>query len=331
MKINSLKFNNSTIHKMYHGDELVNKIGDAFTYMEASGDTPTPPTPVPYDEQYLTIESLEDNNSISWYTSYTGIAKTISVSIDNGITWTEYLSSRGGTTIATLNTGDKVLVKGTNAQYASNSSNYNRFLSNSSFIAYGNIMSLISGDSFVNADTLTGTYTFAALFREATGLTSAENLILPATTLANGCYNGMFSGCRSLTTAPKLPATTLADSCYRDMFNVCTSLTSAPELPATSLANSCYNSMFNGCTSLTVAPELPATTLILTCYRYMFWGCSRLNNIKCLATNISASNCTYNWVNGVAASGTFIKADGMNNWTRNYNGIPPGWTVQNDR
>ena len=49
------------------------------------------------------------------------------------------------------------------------------------------------------------------------------------------CYNGLFSGCTSLTTAPSLPATTLSESCYQNMFNGCTSLTSAPELPATTL------------------------------------------------------------------------------------------------
>ena len=34
----------------------------------------------------------------------------------------------------------------------------------------------------------------------------------------------MFSGCTSLTTAPELPATTLADYCYYGMFQRCTNL-----------------------------------------------------------------------------------------------------------
>lgn len=66
-------------------------------------------------------------------------------------------------------------------------------------------------------------------------------------TMAQYCYMGMFLGCTSLTTPPKLPATTLASSCYMGMFNGCTSLTSVPELPATALANYCYDSMFRGC------------------------------------------------------------------------------------
>ena len=34
----------------------------------------------------------------------------------------------------------------------------------------------------------------------------------------------MFSGCRSLTTAPELPATTLATRCYYNMFQGCANL-----------------------------------------------------------------------------------------------------------
>ena len=62
----------------------------------------------------------------------------------------------------------------------------------------------------------------------------------------------MFSNCTSLTTAPSLPATTLANYCYNSMFYDCKSLTTAPALPATTLASNCYNSMFYDCKSLQV-------------------------------------------------------------------------------
>ena len=57
-------------------------------------------------------------------------------------------------------------------------------------------------------------------------------------------------GCTSLTQAPELPATTLTEFCYCGMFNGCTSLEIAPFLPATVLVDNCYSSMFYGCTSL---------------------------------------------------------------------------------
>ena len=169
-------------------------------------------------------------------------------------------------------------------------------------------------------------YCYSYMFSECTSLTTAPEL--PATTLANFCYQGMFYGCSSLTTAPTLPATTLANECYGSMFYLCTSLTTAPELPATTLANYCYNFMFYGCRSLTTAPTLPATTLTGGCYQSMFNRCSSLNSIKCLATNISARNCTANWVKGVRSSGTFFKDANMTGWTTGVNGIPSGWTVE---
>ena len=141
----------------------------------------------------------------------------------------------------------------------------------------------------------------------------------------------MFQGCTSLTTAPELPATNLsgASSCYSYMFYGCTSLTTAPSiLPATSLVNYCYSNMFRNCTSLTTAPELPAATLAQACYREMFYGCSNLKYIKCLATNISAANCTRDWTRNVASTGTFVKNPSMTSWTTNTWGIPANWTVQ---
>ena len=165
------------------------------------------------------------------------------------------------------------------------------------------------------------------MFYNCTSLTTAPEL--PATTLTYQCYNSMFQGCKSLTQAPVLPANSLVRDCYKYMFAGCTSLTTAPELPATTLAQDCYNSMFDSCTSLTTAPELPATILDSGCYSYMFYGCTKLKYIKCLATDISATNCTKNWVDGVAATGTFVKSLNMSGWTTGISGIPEGWTVLN--
>ena len=101
-------------------------------------------------------------------------------------------------------------------------------------------------------------------------------------------------------------------------------------LPATTLTNDCYHHLFYGCTNLTTAPELPATTLVQGCYGEMFGGCSKLNYITCLATDISASNCTNNWVSSVASTGTFVKNPRMNGWPTGNSGIPTGWTVENN-
>ena len=164
------------------------------------------------------------------------------------------------------------------------------------------------------------------MFFRCTSLTTAPEL--PATTLAESCYNNMFDGCSYLTTAPELPATTLDSNCYSGMFKGCTSLTTAPELPATTLANYCYSDMFNGCTSLTTAPELPATTLANYCYLGMFSGCKKLNTITLgYAGNFADAplNAFANWVNDVASTGTFYYNG--SDTTRGVSAIPTGWTV----
>ena len=143
------------------------------------------------------------------------------------------------------------------------------------------------------------------------------------------CFAYLFQGCTGLTSAPDLNATTLADNCYYKMFYGCTGLTSAPDLNATKLADDCYYQMFYGCTSLTSAPDLNATTLADYCYYQMFSGCTKLSYVKCLATDISATSCLGQWLKGVAASGTFVKASGMTGWSSGESGIPAGWTIKN--
>lgn len=144
----------------------------------------------------------------------------------------------------------------------------------------------------------------------------------------------MFEHCSALTTVPSnlLPATTLAQSCYYGMFNGCTALTTAPStLPATTLAQSCYGEMFDGCTALTTAPVLPATTLITDCYKLIFYGCSSLNYIKALFLTAPSTNYTQNWVKNVASSGTFVYATGAQYDPESYrgtSGVPQNWTVQ---
>lgn len=89
-------------------------------------------------------------------------------------------------------------------------------------------MSLIYGEYFDGETSLTygnHDFRFQQMFYNCTTLTSAENLVMPATTLTSTCYNLMFSGCTALTKSPVLPATTLTNGCYNGMFNGCTSLT----------------------------------------------------------------------------------------------------------
>ena len=307
--------------------------------------------PHDYSKDYLTFKALTAG-TILWKSIGTGMAKTIEYSINNGA-WTSITATSAGEPI-TVAVNDMVRLRGTNSTYAKDKSNYSGFEGGTAtYDIEGNIMSLLYGDNFVGNNTLTGTYNFCSMFKLSNSV-SAENMILPATTLVQNCYQGMFNdctglttapelpairlanycysamfyGCTSLTIAPELPATTLASGCYSSMFKGCTSLTTAPVLPATTLANSCYGYMFDGCTSLTTAPVLPATTLVTYCYYYMFKDCTRLNYIKAMFTTTPSKTYTENWVSGVASTGTFVKNSAATWTTTGVNGIPTGWTVE---
>jgi len=283
-----------------------------------------PEPPHDYSQDYFTMV-VTSGGDIKW--SGSTADNTLSYSKDNGDNWSSVTSADTISVAA----DDKVLWKGTPTPLSDAFKGIGKFSgdTNARYSVEGNAMSLLFGDDFKGQTNLNGkNYAFDDLFGTNTNVTSAENLSLPATTLTKYCYYRMFQNCTALTTAPELPATTLAMDCYDSMFFGCTSLTTAPSvLPATTLSIYCYNYMFGSCASLTTAPELLATTLADKCYQRMFQRCTNLNSIKCLAADISASDCTYNWVNGVASSGTFTKAASMSSWTTGGSGIPNGWTV----
>jgi len=296
----------------------------------------------------LTLEAMEDGVIITFRNRS---SNAVSYKINGNSSGT--INSNNNATIQLLHTGDVIQFYGSASSYSSS-----KISCNGDCYIYGNIMSLINGDNFENLKVLESSGAFSSLFSDnehiknknsanlvlpattiteccyqnmffgCTGLTKAP--ALPATILANNCYEYMFQNCSSLTTAPDLPATTLADDCYDSMFSYCTQLTNIPTiLPATTLTTACYHGMFEGCENITSAPILPAPTLVEGCYCTMFAYCKNLTNITCLATNISAEYSTVDWLSYTSSTGTFTKAAGMNNWPTSTSGIPEGWTVQN--
>lgn len=170
----------------------------------------------------------------------TDLFRSISYSLDNGKTWNtvQNIDYDIVNVDVAVNVGDKILWKGDGISLCMDPGDpemgidlYGSFFSSTNqFNVEGNIMSLLYGDNFSNKTTLNVGFEFAALFYDGWGngrkakLVSAENLILPATALSTSCYDSMFYGCTTLTTAPELPATTLTNNCYNSMFNGCTNL-----------------------------------------------------------------------------------------------------------
>jgi hypothetical protein len=231
--------------------------------------------------KYLTIEALEDGLQVKLSGS------TVSYSINSGTTWVELASN---TYTPAINKGSWIMFKG---QFVSSSNSGNGvFTITKNCNLLGNCNSLIFGDAASSNNNLNGyDYVFAKLFSGCTRIQEVSTIFLPSTTLGTGCYEYMFSGCKSLKKAPELPATTLPSIPYQYMFYSCTSLTRAPELPATGLSFGSYCGMFRGCTSLTTAPALPATTLANNCYWNMFYGCISLTTAPELPATTLASEC----------------------------------------
>ena len=131
-----------------------------------------------------------------------------------------------------------------------------------SFKLYGNIMSIIYNDNFTGQTTFPNgsTRNFDKLFEDCTGLTDASNLILPATTLTNYCYDFMFNGCSNLVSAPELPATTLINYCYNGMFNGCRKLNYIKCLATNISASSCTNNWVSGVQTVSGTFITPSST-----------------------------------------------------------------------
>ena len=267
------------------------------------GEEPSvPPVEHDYSADYLTFRVLTPG-TICWK-SFGNLAKTIEYSIDNGA-WTSITSTSEGATISVAH-GNLVRFRGNNTTYATDKNTYSGFEGGTAtYDIEGNVMSLLYGDNFAERTTFPdgSSYNFCSLFKKAPVI-SAENLVLPATTLKDYCYRALFSWCSTLTKAPELPATTLATGCYWYMFEQC---------------------------AITEAPILNATTLVKECYGHMFEGCGLLNKITCLATNgFNATNCRADWVKNVAGDGAFVKAANATSWTTGTSGIPSGWIVCED-
>lgn len=304
-----------------------------------------------YSLEYFTIESLADSNTISIYNKNCNTLPTFYYSTDNGATWNSITAEKGKTkSVATINTGDKILFKCTQDALSTDWDTYNGFKAGKSYKVYGNAMSLLYGDTFASNSEFSNNskYNFAALFRDNTTLTDAENLILPALIAKEGCYNGTFRGCTNLAHGPQLPTVTPENSCFASMFEGCVNLEEAPEINIDldqqdeKKIGGALNRMFCMSRTTTVTAKMTKSPVIRSsripngksmnnnandALNEMFKGNGSLVEVTCLATSLGNRPPTMNWLLNVSPTGTFYKAAGMNDWPTGVNGIPSGWTV----
>ena len=151
---------------------------------------------IDYSKKYFTIQSLEDNNTIT-FTKYNQNSNKITA--DKPIQYSKDLTTWNNISFVTdnssqivLNSGEKLYLKGTNSAYGELISGFYMSAANiqssGNIDVMGNIMSLIYGDNFENNSTISSNRTFTNLFRNNNKLTNAKDLVLPTMSLTTGCY-----------------------------------------------------------------------------------------------------------------------------------------------
>lgn len=201
-------------------------------------------------------------------------------------------------------------------------------------------LALMSGTDSNFDKVETGVYQF--MFSWCNKLVSAPTL--PSLKTRDYCYQSMFNSCSSLVTAPTIASLNANDKpkqySYNNMFKSCYSL--KENIPASlpymwdkdddNDSKYCYGAMFSGCKALESAPTLPSLHIPTGGYSGMFTSCNKVDYIKAMfvtpITNSSNNKYTTNWVNGVAASGTFVKNSAATWNVTGVHGVPNGWTVQ---
>lgn len=179
------------------------------------------------------------------------------------------------------------------------------FSENSSLISAENVY--LSYDNTISGKTFTcrNNYGLATMFLQCDNLEIAPKTL--PTEVFTSCFSYMFSGCIKLTTVPLnyLPATTLAESCYEGMFERCSILAQAPELPATTLAQSCYSEMFFSCRNLNRIKMMATDISASRCLN--FWVSGVSSNGTFVKNSAATWNVTGN--NGVPSGWTVETAD----------------------
>ena len=237
----------NSINNIYYNDHAIKKVYGCEGRLVWSGDTPSP-TPHDYSQDYLTFTAKE---KVYFGYHFVDVTTPLWFSINSGATWYK-LDNDNIYHTPILNPGDKIMWRGTLSPDQGVGQDYGigRFIpynednvsGKGRFTAEGNVMSLMYYDDYEGKTSLSGqSYALYRLFSGNTELENAENLVLPATTLSTLCYAGMFTGCKSLTSAPTLPAPVLEVGCYQNMFHNCINLNRVKCLATDISAYGCTN------------------------------------------------------------------------------------------
>lgn len=203
----------------------------------------------------------------------------------DGTTWTDYTI---GDTLQFTTTGNYVQfrAKTTNSLFSAGGSDCYQFVADEgTFVAMGNIMSLL--DSSMQTNTVPN-YAFYNLFMNFNGITM--HVRCPATDLGTWCYAGLFRASphqgnkRAFT---EFPATYAAERCYQTMYMDDAYLKYIPTYSATSGGNNCFMRTFQNCSSIDMdSYKINLTSLPYRCMYEMFTNGGTIRNFELLATEL---------------------------------------------
>lgn len=302
-------------------------------------------------QNYLTVEAISGSTKVTFNKAS---GNSVQYSLD-GYDWKNYTSA-----VTLASKGDKIYFRGKGTTYQQTGDSGLFAVDKASYV-YGDLMFLMCNDKYKAKKEIEADFAFQRafykaswlrlseepgkklilsattmrkgcyfeMFRECTGITKLDNLVLGDAPLTERCFDSMFLNCSGITSIPEgfLPWTQLAFACYRKMFEGCSKLATIPSdlLPALTLAKACYTRMFFNCTSLEVAPELPATEPKPACYFAIFRNCTKIKYVKCLMFLDSDQRTGYaNPDTSVYNNDADPPADNLKNWE-----IISMWTVFN--
>lgn len=179
-------------------------------------------------DHYLTMQALNNGTTITFDNKAAG---AVEYCVNNG-GWETLAAAGASGTTTSLSAGDKVYLRGTNATYENAGGTDSNISCSGPCYVYGNFMSLVYGDSFASAEAkLTGSYTFSNLFDDNDNIRNHpyKDMVLPATSLTDFCYYGMFRKCDGLGRSPIMAKVSVnpdrfAEKCYAEMFHSCSGL-----------------------------------------------------------------------------------------------------------
>lgn len=226
---------------------------------------------------------------------------TLEYSTDEGATWTEWQEDGNNERVMDFTSEMKMYIRNTSETttgFTIDSLNNYYFLANYDVEAGGNLCYLVSKNP-------------------------SDGISIPDYAFYNLMSNSGFNS--HLKSAPDVIAYVAGKHSLHCTFKDCTALINPPSVSIERVDEHSCEETFRGCTSLVSTPELKPLVLSDSSYYRMFHGCSSLKKVVTKMTDISGTNCLYQWLRDVAATGEFYCPSSLV-IPSGASGIPSGWT-----